>query len=60
MCGARVYEREDYRRAIELVCAGTMPLDHLISRVFPLEQIQEGVEAMEQGGENMKILIEVA
>lgn len=60
MRGARVYEREDYAQAIELVSTGAMPLDRLISRVLPLERIQEGVEAMEQGGENMKILIEVS
>jgi (R,R)-butanediol dehydrogenase / meso-butanediol dehydrogenase / diacetyl reductase len=60
MRGARVYEREDYAKAIEMVTSGALPLDRMISRVLPLDKIQEGVEAMEAGGENMKILMELA
>jgi (R,R)-butanediol dehydrogenase / meso-butanediol dehydrogenase / diacetyl reductase len=33
--GARVYEPEDYERAIDLVASGTLPLERLITRVEP-------------------------
>ncbi|GAB4563533.1 MAG: alcohol dehydrogenase catalytic domain-containing protein [Anaerolineae bacterium] len=59
MRGVRVYEREDFQHAIELACSGQLPLDRLITSVRPLEQLQVGLEQMEQGGDNMKILIEV-
>jgi (R,R)-butanediol dehydrogenase / meso-butanediol dehydrogenase / diacetyl reductase len=34
--GARVYERTDYERAIDLVAAGVVPADALISAVVSL------------------------
>ncbi|OUC09208.1 molecular chaperone GroES, partial [Litorilinea aerophila] len=57
--GVRVYEQEDFQRAIELAASGRLPLDKLITSVRPLEQLQAGFEEMEQGGANMKILLEV-
>ena len=37
--GARVYEPEDYERAIELLASGTLPVERLITRVEPLERL---------------------
>ena len=34
--GARVYERADFERAVDLVAAGAIPADALISGVVPL------------------------
>jgi (R,R)-butanediol dehydrogenase/meso-butanediol dehydrogenase/diacetyl reductase len=57
--GARVYEREDYDAALALAASGRLPLDRLVSRVLPLEQIADGIGAMETGGDVMKVLLEV-
>lgn len=57
MTGARVYEREDFERAIALVAARELPFDRLISRVFPLEELQNAFEYLGQAPDAMKILI---
>ncbi|MGH1549815.1 zinc-dependent alcohol dehydrogenase [Leifsonia poae] len=57
--GARVYQREDFEKAIELVAAGDIPADRLITRVVPLAETASAFEALESGGA-MKILVEVA
>jgi len=59
MLGARVYESQDFERAIQLAAAGNLPLEKLISTVYPLDGLQKGFEAMDSGGEVMKILLEV-
>jgi len=55
--GARVYEREDFQRAIEVAAAGALPLDQLISRTYPLEQLETGLKQLTEGGDVMKVLI---
>jgi 2-desacetyl-2-hydroxyethyl bacteriochlorophyllide A dehydrogenase len=55
--GARVYEREDTERAVELVASGTVPADALISRVFPIARVNEAFDALESGGE-VKVLVD--
>lgn len=57
LCGARVYEKVDFARAIQLAAAGDIPLDGLISTTYPLEKLQDGLRQLEKGGETMKILI---
>jgi len=57
--GARVYEHEDFDRAIELAASSDLPLDTLITDVRPLEQLEQGLIEMESGGEVMKILMEL-
>ncbi len=59
LCGARVYEPEDFERAIELAAAGEMPLDRLITDTLPLTALPAAFERMESGGDTMKILIDV-
>ena len=56
--GARVYEPEDYERAIELVSAGSLPLERLISRVEPLDRLPEVFEELSAGSPDMKVLID--
>ncbi len=56
--GARVYEPEDYERAIELVSSGSLPLERLISRVEPLERLPEVFEELSAGSPDMKVLID--
>lgn len=58
LLGARVYEPEDFERAIALAASGTLPLDRLISEVRPLEGLETALHRLESGGEVMKILIQ--
>jgi 2-desacetyl-2-hydroxyethyl bacteriochlorophyllide A dehydrogenase len=55
--GARVYEREDFAKAIDLAASGKLPLDSLISEIYPLEQLKTGIELLAGGGDVMKVLI---
>lgn len=57
--GARVYERRDFERAIELVAQGAIPADRLITQVVPLTEVATAFETLE-AGRAMKILVEVA
>ena len=58
MIGARVYEAQDFERAIALAASGQLPLERLITTVLPLEGLETGFRQMESGGEAMKILIQ--
>jgi len=57
LIGARVYEREDFEQAIALAASGRLPLDRLISGVYPLEQAHQGIRQMESGTGVMKIML---
>lgn len=56
--GARVYEKEDFQTAIDMVAAEVLPLERIISATFPLDQLEEGFRTLEQGGGTMKVLIQ--
>ncbi|MBB6734722.1 zinc-dependent alcohol dehydrogenase [Cohnella zeiphila] len=60
LLGARVYEKEDFERAIVLAASGDLPLEGLISDVYPLERLQDGFRQMESGAGVMKILLDCA
>lgn len=60
LVGARLYDRTDFERAVELVADGTVPAAQLISRVLPLSDAPAAFEALEAGGDVMKILLEFA
>lgn len=57
LVGARVYEHEDFERAIALAASGKLPLERLITDVRPLDELERSMRQMEAGGEVMKILI---
>lgn len=57
LVGARVYEAEDFDRAIEIAASGKLPLQRVISKVLPLEGLEAGFHELEGGGEVMKILM---
>jgi (R,R)-butanediol dehydrogenase/meso-butanediol dehydrogenase/diacetyl reductase len=57
LIGARVYERPDFERAVELVAAGAVPVDRLVSNVEPLESARAAFESLESGGQ-VKVLVE--
>ena len=58
LIGARVYEPEDYERAIELLASGALPLERLISAVEPLERLPSVFETLDGAAEAMKILVD--
>lgn len=55
--GARVYERTDFERAVQLLADGVIPADRIISRIEPITATAEAFAALE-AGEAMKILID--
>ena len=56
--GARVYEAEDYERAIALLADDRLPLVRLISTVEPLERLPEVFDEHARGSSAMKILVD--
>ena len=56
--GARVYQRQDFETAIELLDQGVIPADLLISRIVPLDEIRDAVDDLEHG-RALKILVEL-
>ena len=58
MVGARVYEAQDYEQAIALTAGGTLPLETLISKVFPLAELQNAFEFLTRTPDAMKVLIQ--
>lgn len=56
--GARVYERADFERAVELLGEGAIPADALISRTVAIDEIPGAIEDLEQG-RALKILVAV-
>jgi threonine dehydrogenase-like Zn-dependent dehydrogenase len=55
--GARVYEPQDFERAIDLAASGALPLDRLISAKRPLDELQGVFEQIEASMDLMKVLI---
>ncbi|MFJ9250993.1 zinc-binding dehydrogenase [Streptomyces sp. NPDC101776] len=58
LVGARLYDRSDFEKAVSLVADGTIPADRLISKVVPLTEAPAAFEALEAGGDVMKILVD--
>jgi len=56
--GARVYEYEDFEKAIALVGKKALPLETLISGVRPLDEIQSLFEKIVAQPDGMKFLID--
>lgn len=58
LIGARVYEREDYEAAIELITQNQLPFQALITRVEPLTDIQRVFEDIDRQPDGMKVLLD--
>jgi 2-desacetyl-2-hydroxyethyl bacteriochlorophyllide A dehydrogenase len=56
--GVRVYEPEDFEAAIELLAAGPLDLERLITAVEPLERVPAVFEELLAGRPAMKILVD--
>ncbi|MDH3668963.1 MAG: alcohol dehydrogenase catalytic domain-containing protein [Paracoccaceae bacterium] len=59
LIGARVYEPEDYEKAIAIIAGGGVDADTVITDVSPLTQIQAAFEALDTSPTAMKSLIKV-
>jgi len=57
LCGVRVYEPQDFEKAIAIAASGRLPLDRLITTTVPLDGLEPAFRQLESGGEVMKILI---
>jgi 2-desacetyl-2-hydroxyethyl bacteriochlorophyllide A dehydrogenase len=57
LIGARVYRREDFEGALELLASGAVPAEKFVTSVRPLAEAALAFESLEQGGE-LKVLIE--
>ncbi|MEM6314603.1 MAG: alcohol dehydrogenase catalytic domain-containing protein, partial [Planctomycetota bacterium] len=55
--GTRVYEPEDYDRAIEMLAAGQIDTDKLITGEYELSRIGEAFESLDTDNKHMKILV---
>lgn len=58
LIGARLYDRDDIERAVELVASRQIPVGSLITRVLPLHRAGEAFASLEAGGAVMKVLID--
>ncbi|MGW1271652.1 zinc-dependent alcohol dehydrogenase [Streptomyces sp. NPDC002491] len=58
LVGARLYDRTDFEKAVTLVADGTVPADRIISKIVPLTEAPAAFEALEAGGDVMKILVD--
>jgi len=58
LCGARVYEAEDFEKAIALAARGDLPLERLITARWPVTELQKAFEQIEAGTDLMKVLID--
>lgn len=58
MRGARVYEPEDYEKAIELIASNALPLERMVSKVEPLDALPEVFKELHSNPEAMKILMD--
>lgn len=58
LIGTRVYEREDFESAIELVSMGAIPADELITETVPLSDTLRAFELLSDAGA-IKVLVDV-
>jgi (R,R)-butanediol dehydrogenase / meso-butanediol dehydrogenase / diacetyl reductase len=58
--GSRLYTRAAWEEAIRLVATRSIPVGPLVSRVIPLEELQQGMEVALGGGPVMKVVVNVA
>ncbi|SNR31004.1 2-desacetyl-2-hydroxyethyl bacteriochlorophyllide A dehydrogenase [Lutibacter agarilyticus] len=58
LIGARVYEKEDYEKSIDLITANELPFEEMITDVQPLTNIQQVFESIDQNPDGMKVLMD--
>ena len=59
MHGSRLYTRGAWEEAIRLAANGDVVVGPLVSRLIPLEELQQGMEEALGGGRVMKVLVDM-
>jgi 2-desacetyl-2-hydroxyethyl bacteriochlorophyllide A dehydrogenase len=59
LVGVRVYEPEDYEKAISIIASGGVDADTFITDISPLSNIQDAFEALDSSPTAMKSLIKL-
>jgi (R,R)-butanediol dehydrogenase / meso-butanediol dehydrogenase / diacetyl reductase len=59
LCGVRVYEPEDYEKAIKLVAGGQLPLEQLITSRRSLGELPAVFAELAAGAEQVKVMIDI-
>lgn len=59
LIGVRVYEHEDYEKAISIIASGAIDADTVITDVYPLSKIQKAFEELDSSPSAMKSLIKI-
>ena len=57
LIGVRVYEAEDFDAAIRLTADKSIPVERLITRVAPLDDVQQVFDSIEKDAAGMKYLL---
>ncbi|WP_238579735.1 zinc-dependent alcohol dehydrogenase [Agreia bicolorata] len=57
--GARVYQRSDFERAVELLATGVIPVDALVTSVVPLNETGKAIDEL-GSGQALKVLVDVS
>ncbi|GEC72483.1 2-desacetyl-2-hydroxyethyl bacteriochlorophyllide A dehydrogenase [Flavobacterium flevense] len=58
LIGARVYEKEDYEKAIDLITSNELPFEQMITDVQPLSNIQQVFESIDKNPEGLKVMMD--
>ncbi len=58
LIGARVYEKEDYEKSIDLITKNKLPFEEMITDVQPLTNIQKVFENIDNNPDGMKVLMD--
>ncbi|NJB82980.1 zinc-dependent alcohol dehydrogenase [Wenyingzhuangia aestuarii] len=58
LIGARVYEKEDYEKSIQLITANELPFEQMITDVQPLSKIQTVFENIDKNPDGLKVLMD--
>jgi 2-desacetyl-2-hydroxyethyl bacteriochlorophyllide A dehydrogenase len=57
--GSRVYNYQDFQRAIELLAQGQIDVDRTVTHVFPLDRVQEAMAAAAGDVDGVKVVLQV-
>ena len=55
--GARVYEPQDYEKAIRMIAENVLPLESFITKVEPLERMSDAFRELDDAPRAMKVMI---
>jgi threonine dehydrogenase-like Zn-dependent dehydrogenase len=58
LSGARVYQREDFDTAVELLSNGVIHAASLITDVVPLAEVEHAFQRLASGGKTLKVLVD--